>query len=173
VFAFGPVCTTILGQYFGLGSETRKTASHIPDPFGIQIGNPAEIPEGYQEKWYLGVHAIETRGAEDRLGCIECWCDLYNVTNDEYGNPIRPDYKGGLFCCYGQTQCKVRQGFQGGKRSLYLRYTVKWIDWDSSTIPVEIFVLDVTDTGKRLLGSTGISPENGCQVNAFFLVSYY
>ncbi|KAJ6869379.1 hypothetical protein NC651_034200 [Populus alba x Populus x berolinensis] len=154
----------ILGQYFGLGSETRKTATHIPDPFGIQIGNPAEIPEGYQEKWYLGVHAIETRGAEDRLGCIECWCDLYNVTNDEYGNPIRPDYKGGLFCCYGQTQCKVRQGFQGGKRSLYLRYTVKWIEWDSSTIPVEIFVLDATDTGKRLLGSTGISPENGCQV---------
>lgn len=154
----------ILGQYFGLGSETRKTASHIPDPFGIEIGNPAEIHEGYQEKWYLGVHAIETRGVEDRLGCIECWCDLYNVTNDEDGNPIRPDYKGGLFCCYGQTQCKVRQGFQGGKRSLYLRYTVKWIDWDSSTIPVEIVVLDVTDTGKRLLGSTGISPENGCQV---------
>ncbi|KAJ6347750.1 hypothetical protein OIU76_004272 [Salix suchowensis] len=40
----------ILGQYFGLGSETRKTATHIPDPFGVEIGNPDEIPEGYQEK---------------------------------------------------------------------------------------------------------------------------
>uniref|UniRef100_A0A6N2LLB1 Stress up-regulated Nod 19 protein n=1 Tax=Salix viminalis TaxID=40686 RepID=A0A6N2LLB1_SALVM len=120
----------ILGQYFGLGSETRKTATDIPDPYGIEIGNPAEIPEGYQEKWYLDVHAIETRGVEDRLGCIECRCDLYN----------------------------------GGKRSIFLRYTVKWIDWDSSVIPVEIFTLDVTDTGKRLHGLTGISPENGCQI---------
>ncbi|KAG5230426.1 Stress up-regulated Nod [Salix suchowensis] len=154
----------ILGQYFGLGSETRKTATDIPDPFGIEIGNPAEIPEGYQEKWYLDVHAIETRGVEDRLGCIECRCDLYNVTNDEDGNPIKPDYKGGLQCCYGETRCKLSRGFQGGKRSISLRYTVKWIDWDSSVIPVEIFTLDVTDTGKRLHGSTGISPENGCQV---------
>ncbi|CAK7336864.1 unnamed protein product [Dovyalis caffra] len=146
----------ILGQYFGLGSETRKTATHIPDPFGIETGNPAEIPEGYQEKWFLAVHAIDTRGVEDRLGCTECWCDLYNVTIDEDGNPIRPEYKG--------DTVQSQTGFSGGRRSFYLRYMVKWVDWDSSIIPVKVFVLDVTDTGKRLHGSTGISPENGCQI---------
>ncbi|KAJ9163975.1 hypothetical protein P3X46_023594 [Hevea brasiliensis] len=155
---------SLLRQYFGLGSETRRTATHVPDPYGIEIGNPAEIPAGYEERWLLNVHAIDTRGAEDKLGCTECRCDLYNVTVDEYDRPLRPDYKGGLFCCYDHTQCKVRTGFEGTSRSLYLRYTVKWIAWDSSIIPVKIFIFDVTDTGKRLNVSTGINTESGCQV---------
>ncbi|KAF2321366.1 hypothetical protein GH714_040449 [Hevea brasiliensis] len=154
----------VLRQYFGLGSETRKTATHVPDPFGIEIGNPAEIPTGYEERWMLNVHAIDTRGVEDRLGCTECKCDLYNVTVDENGKPLRPDYTGGFYCCYDRTQCRIRPGFEGVKRSLYLRYTVKWVDWDSSIIPVKIFIFDVTDTGKRITGSTELSPENGCQV---------
>lgn len=152
----------VLGQYFGLGSETRKTATHVPDPYGIEIGNPAEIPEGYEEIWMLNVHAIDTRGVEDRLGCTECKCDLYNVTVNEYGKPLRPDYKGGLNCCYDHTQCKLRPGFEGVRRSLYLKYTVKWVDWDSSIIPVKIFIFDVTDTGKR--NGSGLGPENGCQI---------
>ncbi|MED6152477.1 hypothetical protein PIB30_092518 [Stylosanthes scabra] len=119
-----------LGQYFGLGSETRGTNTDIPDPFGIEIGNPAEVPEGYEEKWLFNIHAIDTRGVEDKLGCTECRCDLYNVTVNEYGTPLSPSYEGGLKCCYDQTQCRLRKGFQGPKRSLYLRYTVKWIDWD-------------------------------------------
>ncbi|KAJ4837608.1 hypothetical protein Tsubulata_039297 [Turnera subulata] len=151
-------------HYFGLGSETRKTATHVPDPYGIEIGNPAEIPAGYQERWLLNIHAIDTRGVEDKLGCTECKCDLYNITVDEYGRAVRPDYEGGLLCCYDKTQCKLRQGFQGVRRSLYLRYTVKWMDWDSSIIPVQIYILDVTDNGKRIDGSTGIGRENGCQV---------
>ncbi|KAF9671794.1 hypothetical protein SADUNF_Sadunf12G0085600 [Salix dunnii] len=155
---------TILRQYFGLGSETRKTDTHIPDPYAIEIGNPAEIPEGYEEKWMLNVHAIDTRGAVDRPGCTECRCDLYNVTVDEYGQPLRPDYTGGLNCCYDQTRCKVQKGYEGVRRSLYLRYTVEWVDWDCGIIPVKIFIFDVTDTGKRLNVSTGSSPENGCQV---------
>ncbi|KAJ0112000.1 hypothetical protein Patl1_01342 [Pistacia atlantica] len=120
----------VLGQYFGLGSETRGTETHIPDPYGIEIGNPAEIPEGYEEGWLLNVHAIDTRGVEDKLGCTECRCDLYNITVDEYGRRLRPDYAGGLLCCYDQTQCRVRHGFEGVRRNLYLRYTVKWVDWD-------------------------------------------
>lgn len=155
----------VLRQYFGLGSETRRTATHVPDPYGIEIGNPAEIPAGYEERWLINVHAIDTRGAEDKLGCTECRCDLYNITVDEYGRPLRPDYKGGLYCCYDHTQCKVRPGFEGIRRSLYLRYTVKWIDWDSSIIPVKIFIFDVTDTGKRVNGSTGMDPTSGCQVD--------
>ncbi|MCI66361.1 stress up-regulated Nod 19 protein, partial [Trifolium medium] len=57
----------------------------IPDPFGIEIGNPTEIPEGFEEKWMVNVHAIDTRDAEDKSGCTECKCGLYNVTVDEFG----------------------------------------------------------------------------------------
>ncbi|XP_021640079.2 uncharacterized protein LOC110635167 isoform X1 [Hevea brasiliensis] len=155
---------SVLRQYFGLGSETRKTATHVPDPYGIEIGNPTKIPAGYEERWMLNVHAIDSRGVEDRLGCIECKCDLYNVTVDENGKPLRPDYKGGLNCCYDRTQCRLIPGFEGVERTLYLRYTVKWVDWDSSIIPVKIFIFDVTDTGKRINGSTEVSPESGCQI---------
>ncbi|XP_045820184.1 uncharacterized protein LOC123913472 [Trifolium pratense] len=137
----------ILGQYFGLGSETRGTSTDIPDPFGIEIGNPIEIPEGFEEKWLVNIHAIDTRGAEDKLGCTECKCDLYNVTIDQYGEVIRPDYKGGQRCCHDYTQCKLKDGFKGPKKNLYLRYTVKWVDWDDFVVPVKIYIIDVTDKG--------------------------
>ncbi|KAJ4837610.1 hypothetical protein Tsubulata_039299 [Turnera subulata] len=155
---------TDLRQYFGLGSETRRTVTHVPDPYGLEIGNPAEIPAGYQERWLLNVHSIDTRGVEDKQGCTECRCDLYNITVDEYGRALRPGYEGGISCCYDKTQCKLRQGVQGARRSLYMRYTVKWVVWDSSIIPVKIFILDATDNGKRIDGSTGKGLENGCQV---------
>lgn len=31
------LCDDGLSQYFGLGAETRKTATDIPDPYGIEI----------------------------------------------------------------------------------------------------------------------------------------
>jgi hypothetical protein len=46
---------------------------------------------------------------------------------------------------------------------------VEWVEWDSDIIPVKIFIFDVTDTGKRLNGSTGFGPENGCQVRTSVL----
>ncbi|XP_062029233.1 uncharacterized protein LOC133745217 isoform X2 [Rosa rugosa] len=150
----------VLGQYYGLGSETRKTDTHVLDPFGIEIGNPAEIPAGYEERWMLNVHAIDTRGAEDRLGCTECRCDLYNVTKDGRGQPLRPGYTGGLHCCYDGTRCSVKQGYNGVKRSLYLRYTVKWVDWSDSIVPVKIYIFDVTD---RTDHSGGLSLQHDCQ----------
>ncbi|XP_059458674.1 uncharacterized protein LOC132188270 [Corylus avellana] len=153
-----------LGQYYGLGSETRGTLTDVPDPFGIEVGNPADIPAGYEERWMLNVHAIDTRGVEDRLGCTECRCDLYNVTKDQRGQPLRPDYIGGLSCCYDDTHCRVREGFEGAKRSLYMRYTMKWLDWDDFIVPVKIYILDVTDTWKRLENSTGQNAEHECHV---------
>ncbi|KAA8542041.1 hypothetical protein F0562_023193 [Nyssa sinensis] len=158
------ICDNSLVQYFGLGSETRKTATHVPDPYGIEVGNPAEIPAGYEERWLLNVHAIDTRGAEDKLGCTECRCDLYNVTEDKHGRPLRPDYIGGLRCCYDQTQCKVKEGLESAKRGLYMRYTVTWVDWDNSILPVRIYIFDVTDMWKRLDQSTGQSTKHYCQV---------
>jgi hypothetical protein len=160
------ICQEIsLAQYFGLGSETRGTATDIPDPFGIEIGNPEEIPEGFEEKWLVNIHAIDTRGAEDKVGCIECKCDLYNVTVDEYGKAMRPEYKGGLLCCYDYTQCKLKDGFEGPKRNLYLRYTVKWVDWDDFVVPVKIYIIDVTDSLKLSDDSKGMNSDHNCEVN--------
>ncbi|XP_058731310.1 uncharacterized protein LOC131603078 [Vicia villosa] len=154
----------VLGQYFGLGSETRGTETHIPDPFGIEIGNPEDVPEGFEEKWLVNIHAIDTRGAEDKLGCTECKCELYNVTVDEYGRTIRPDYIGGLLCCPDYAQCKLKEGFEGPKRSLYLRYTAKWVDWDDSIVPVKIYIVDVTDTLEQSDNSKGINLDHNCKV---------
>ncbi|PHT97414.1 hypothetical protein BC332_33664 [Capsicum chinense] len=158
------ICEGGLSQYFGLGSETRKTMSYVPDPYGIEVGNPVEVPPGYEERWLLNVHAIDTRGAEDRLGCTECRCDLYNVTKDEYDRDIEPDYIGGLRCCYDETRCRVKDGFQGSRRSLYLKYTVKYIDWDASILPVKIYILDVTDTWKRPGKSTATVARHHCLI---------
>lgn len=140
------VCNHGLSQFFGLGSETRRTSTHVPDPYGIEVGNPLEIPAGYEEKWLFNIHAIDTRGAVDAMGCTECRCNLYNVTNDEYGRALKPNYLGGLYCCYDGTQCKVKNGLESVKRNLYLKYTVKWVDWSDSIVPVKIFIFDVTDT---------------------------
>ncbi|XP_020523033.1 uncharacterized protein LOC18434518 [Amborella trichopoda] len=161
----GGVCQETLGQYFGLGSETRHTRTSIPDPYGIEVGNPTLIPEGYEERWLLNIHAIDTRGVEDRAGCTECRCDLYNVTKDGRGKPIRDNYKGGLRCCYHGTKCKLKDGFNGlGARGLYLKYTVKWVEWDNSIVPVKIYIFDVTDTGERIANSTRTNERIGCQV---------
>ncbi|TKY72388.1 Stress up-regulated Nod 19 [Spatholobus suberectus] len=151
----------VLGQYYGLGSETRGTATDIPDPFGIEVGNPSEIPYGYVEKWLINVHAIDTRGVEDRMGCTECRCDLYNVTKDGDGKPLSPDYRGGLDCCPDNSQCRLMKGFKGPKRSLYLKYTVKWVNWDNFVVPLKIYILDVTDV---LNVSKGMSPKHNCKV---------
>ncbi|XP_077250342.1 uncharacterized protein LOC143889854 [Tasmannia lanceolata] len=159
------ICEGIsLGQYFGLGSETRRTATYVPDPYGIEVGNPSEIPDGYEERWMLNVHAIDTRGAIDKMGCTECKCDLYNVTKDEYGRDLAKDYIGGLKCCYDQTQCKVRDGFESIRRKLYLRYTVKWVDWNDRIVPVKIYILDVTDSRRSTDDLTKGNARVGCKV---------
>ncbi|XP_068666102.1 uncharacterized protein [Aristolochia californica] len=152
-----------LSQHFGLGSETRRTLTKVPDPYGIEIGNPAEISDGYEEMWLLNVHAIDTRGVVDRMGCTECRCSLYGVTVDEYDRPIAKNYSGGLRCCYDQTQCKLRHGFEGVRRKLYLKYTVRWVDWDQSVVPVRIYIFDVTDSGKRT-NSTEENIQLGCKI---------
>ncbi|RLM61384.1 uncharacterized protein C2845_PM14G19560 [Panicum miliaceum] len=141
------VCRDTLGQYFGLGAETRHTATWVPDPYGVEVGGDPP-PEGYgEERWALNVHAIDTRGAVDRPGCTECRCDLYNVTVDEDGRRTGAGYAGGTRCCYDQTRCRVEDGFVDGEpRELFLRYTVMWVDWsDAAVVPVRIYILDVAD----------------------------
>lgn len=75
----------------------------------------------------------------------KCRCNLYNVTVDKDGQPLKPNYVGGLFCCYDGTQCKVKNGIKSVKRHVYLKYTIKWVDWSDSIVPVKVFIFDVTD----------------------------
>ncbi|CAL4940218.1 unnamed protein product [Urochloa decumbens] len=143
------VCKDTLRQYYGLGSETRRTSTWVPGPYGVEAGDPAAPPEGYEERWLLNVHAIDTRGVADRLGCTECRCDLYNVTVDEDGRRIGEGYAGGLRCCYDQTRCKVVKErlatVEVMTRKVFLRYTVTWLHWSSKVLPVEIYIFDATD----------------------------
>lgn len=166
------VCDSGLSQYFGLGSETRRTATDVPDPYGIEVGNPDDIPDGYEERWMLNVHAIDTRGAEDKLGCTECRCDLYNVTVDKYGYVLPQTYGGGLRCCYDDARCRVKKGFQAEKRSLRLRYTVKYVDWDPSILPVQIYIFDVSDIWTKADESRGVRARHHCLVSAYVVTKH-
>ncbi|KAK4348596.1 hypothetical protein RND71_031351 [Anisodus tanguticus] len=89
----------------------------------------------------------------------ECECDLYNVTKDEDGKVIEPDYIGGLRCCYDQTRCKVKHGFQGSKKGFYLKYTVKYVDWNASIVPVKIHILDIE---YPVEACSVVGPSGGC-----------
>ncbi|KAL1554040.1 hypothetical protein AAHA92_14640 [Salvia divinorum] len=149
------ICGNGLLQYFGVGAETRRTSTHIPHPYAIQVGDLATIPPGYEEGWVLNVHAIDTRGADDKMGCTECRCDLYGFSKAG----------GGLRCCPDDSRCRLKQGFRGKTKTIYLRYTVKYVEWDSSSIiPVDIYILDVTDVWTKVDQSKGIRPAHHCKV---------
>ncbi|CAM6099832.1 unnamed protein product [Calypogeia fissa] len=152
------VCTT-LPQMFGLGSETRRTDSTLPPPYGIVVGDPEMVPDGYKEGWILSVHSIDTRGAVDAKGCTECRCDLYTMVVDENGNERKlPDgYEGGMECCEDGDTCAVKPEFEHGygdqgfsnssssKRTLFMEYTVTWVDMSDEVVPVKVYIFDVTD----------------------------
>ncbi|XP_073220915.1 uncharacterized protein, partial [Cicer arietinum] len=142
----------ILPQYWGLGSESRGTPSKLPEPFAVEVGNPKDIPEGWEEKWLFNIMIIDTRGTENRKSCSECRCDQFNLPHNFFnvtiginGKPLSPDYKGGIFCCQDKFQCKLRKGFEAPRRKLALRYKVTWVDWDQQQIPVRFYILDSTD----------------------------
>nr|GMC79813.1 uncharacterized protein LOC109186451 [Ipomoea batatas] len=120
------VCET-LPQYFGLGAESRKTDSHIPNP-----------------------------------------CDLYNVTMDEQKLYKERGYIGGVLCCLDKMRCKLKDGYNNGtKRSLFLKYTVKYVDWDSSIVPVKIYILDSTDPWKMSEDSKGLMELHPRQIEYY------
>ncbi|CAJ2673265.1 unnamed protein product [Trifolium pratense] len=142
----------ILPHYWGFGSESRGTSTKIPDPFAVELGNPANIPEGWEEKWLFNIMVIDTRGTENRKSCTECRCDqfnlpqnFYNVSTEIHGKPLSPEYKGGIFCCKDNFQCKLIKGFEAPRRKLALRYKVTWVDWDQHQIPLRFYILDSTD----------------------------
>lgn len=62
--------TWLLVQQFGVGAETRHTDTRMPVPFGFEGGD--RFGEDYDSVWVLNVHAIDTRGAVERMACTEC-----------------------------------------------------------------------------------------------------
>ncbi|XP_019191682.1 PREDICTED: uncharacterized protein LOC109186203 [Ipomoea nil] len=61
-------------------------------------------------------------------------------------------------------RCKLKEGYKNGtKRSLYLKYTVKYVDWDSSIVPFIIYLLDATDPWKMSDDSKGFMKLHPCQ----------
>eukprot|EP00256_Glycine_max_P010852 XP_003522144.2 uncharacterized protein LOC100792489 [Glycine max] len=156
----------LLPHYWGLGGESRGTSSNLPDPFAVEFGNPKNIPHGFKEKWLFDIMVIDTRGAYSRKGCTECRCDLlnlpkdfYNVTRDINEQPLSLNYKGGLFCCKDNLQCKLRKGFHGPTRKLSLRYKIRWVDWDEHQVPLKFYILDTTDRVR----TNGSSTIHDCQ----------
>ncbi|KAK2437923.1 hypothetical protein QL285_022756 [Trifolium repens] len=152
----GTCGTYILPYYWGLGGEAQGTKSKIPDPYAVEHDNPSRIPSGYQEKWLLNTLVIDTRGTKDRKRCTECRCNhfnlpknFYNVTTGIDGKPLGSSYKGGLFCCQDNLQCKLKKGFEAPTRKLALRYKITWVDWNQQQIPVRFYVLDATDRVTR------------------------
>jgi len=114
---------------------------------------------------------IDIRGANDKKGCTQCRCDLinlpkdfYNVTKDIHNQKLTTtNYKGGLFCCQDNLQCKLREDFQGPIRIVSLRYKISWVDWNEYQVPVKVYILDSTDKVK----SNGSQIIHDCQVDKF------
>lgn len=40
------ICDGGMTYYYGVGAETRRTSTDIPDPYGIHVGDPASVPAG-------------------------------------------------------------------------------------------------------------------------------
>ncbi|KAK7386227.1 hypothetical protein VNO78_26289 [Psophocarpus tetragonolobus] len=164
----GECQTNVLPHYWGLGGESRGTSSNLPNPFAVELGNPTKIPHGLNEKWLFNIMAIDTRGAYHRKGCTECRCNLLNLPKDFYnvtygidGQPLSPNYKGGLFCCKDNLQCKLKEGFHAPTRNVSLRYKIRWVDWDEHHVPLKFYILDSTD---RMISNGSSATIHDCQV---------
>ncbi|XLS73944.1 hypothetical protein HN51_030809, partial [Arachis hypogaea] len=156
---------------WGLGGDARKTSVELPDPFRVEVGtHPENVPKEYdEEKWFINVLAIDTRGTEDKKGCSQCRCDLYNVKSKDLENTtsvdgkslFSSDYKGGIFCCEKKSQCKLQKGYKKEqKRNVTLKYTISWVEWDQHQVPLKFYILDVTDQ----VTYNGSKPIHNCAV---------
>ncbi|XP_061370876.1 uncharacterized protein LOC133313505 [Gastrolobium bilobum] len=59
----------------------------------LLVGNPEGILNGFEEKWFFNIMAIDTRGVQDRKSCSECRCDLMNITKDIFSTTKGVDGK--------------------------------------------------------------------------------
>jgi len=94
--------------------------------------------------------------------------NFYNVIVDMHNQPLTTYYKGGIFCCQDNLECKQINGFQGPKRNVSLRYKISWVDWNKPQIPVKVYIFDSTD--RITLNSSEVIHD--CQVNMLLKIVF-
>jgi hypothetical protein len=147
--ADGPCWTGTLHTYFGVGNEVRGNplkpdwvAYDFPEPYAVEFNS--EDMKRYGEFMVINTHLIDVRNVTDIRGCTECECKLLNVT------PLDPRYLGGLNCCHSTAhdggRCPLKDGIKPSNETYYIRYTLKWREFDPSTVaPLEVITLEMTD----------------------------
>lgn len=73
------ICDAAVTQYFGLRAETRRTATDIPHPYGIQVGDPAAIPSGTEHWDFAKNDVLLTINA-----CFDCVYSFFFFSNLVY-----------------------------------------------------------------------------------------
>lgn len=93
-------------------------------------------------------------------------CKLYgvDVTTFEYADEVGANYTGGLYCCEDGQRCAVSGPSLPPEKTYYLKYTIHYVDWNPTVVPLRTYIFDVTDNGKR-----GGKKPYGCRVRGLLL----
>ncbi|XP_073225596.1 uncharacterized protein [Cicer arietinum] len=77
----------ILPQYWGLGNESRGTPSKLPEPFAVEVGNPKDILEGWQEKWFYILDSTDRVTINGSQIIHDCQA-MYIIPENNSGDPF-------------------------------------------------------------------------------------
>jgi hypothetical protein len=150
--ANGPCWDSNLHLYFGIGNEVRtktkegRDAYEFPDPYGVEFDSTMMRKQG--EFMVLNTHLIDTRNVSNHRACTECKCS-------ELGTRGFLDVtEGGLSCChstfYDGGKCPLLPDTPSSNVTYYLRYTIKWRDFNpATTLPLEVVTFDATDNNTK------------------------
>jgi len=147
--ANGPCSDSTLHLFFGIGNEVRSKTSEgnfpyeFPDPYGIEFNSDLMRKEG--QFMVLNIHLLDTRGVRNHRACTECKC---SETHSQHAFSNLTE--GGLYCChstyYDGGKCPILPGTPLRNQTYYLRYTVRWRDFNrATTLPLEVITFDATD----------------------------
>lgn len=106
----------------GAGAESVRAPQYeIPEPY-VRLRFPY-----MNNNRFTNFHLINTVGVteEDRLACIECWCDEGEVTNGSFGTDSRGN-NGGVTCCKDCPTTAPPQNI-----TYYFQYDVKYKLFDA------------------------------------------
>lgn len=152
--ADGPCWDGELHVFFGIGNEVRgkplngkHEAFEFPDPYGIEFNMEDMRKKG--EFMILNTHLIDIRNVTDRRKCAECECAYLGVVSDQSTLT-----EGGLSCCHSTSfdggKCPVVESVPKTNETYFVRYTVKWHDFDVATAkPLEVITFDATDNNTK------------------------
>lgn len=167
--ANGPCWDATLHTYFGIGNEVRgspkknggteEEAYEFPEPYGVVFD--ADYMRKSGQFMLLNNHIIDLRNVSDARGCSECECNVTGVS------PWDPRYLGGIECCHSSDfdggKCSLQPGIEKSNITYYIRYTLKFKDYDDSVLPLNVMTLEITDNNTEwsdLRATPGAYPES-------------